>query len=124
MSPNLLEKASWARSWDPKVACMVTLTLVFLCGAAAGAVVMNFGVHNRLHQPSFDTAVGRELYFSRMQRELNLTPAQQEQMESILNDFWQYYRTVLSESKTKVEQILNEEQRKKFERILQERQAR
>jgi Spy/CpxP family protein refolding chaperone len=122
MSPNLLEKASWARSWDPKVACMVTLTLVFLCGAAAGAVAMNFGVHNRLHQPSFDTAVGRELYFSRMQRELNLTPAQQEQMESILNDFWQYYRTVLSESKTKVEQILNEEQRKKFERILQERQ--
>jgi Spy/CpxP family protein refolding chaperone len=59
-----------------------------------------------------------------MQRELNLTPAQQEQMESILNDFWQYYRTVLSESKTKVEQILNEEQRKKFERILQERQPR
>ena len=124
MSPNLLEKASWTRSWDPKVACMVTLTLVFLCGAAAGAVVMNFGVHNRLHQPSFDTPVGRELYFSRMQRELNLTPAQQEQMESILNDFWQYYRTVLSESKTKVEQILNEEQRKKFERILQERQPR
>ena len=103
---------------------MVTLTLVFLCGAAAGAVVMNFGVHNRLHQPSFDTAPGRELYFSRMQRELNLTPAQQEQMESILNDFWQYYRTVLSESKIKVEQILNEEQRRKFERILQERQPR
>jgi Spy/CpxP family protein refolding chaperone len=124
MSPNLLEKASWARSWDPKVACMVTLTLVFLCGAAAGAVAMNLGVHTRLHQPSFDTPVGRELYFSRMQRELNLTPAQQEQMESILNDFWQYYRTVLSESKTKVEQILNEEQRKKFERILQERQSR
>ena len=124
MSPNLLEKASWVRSWDPKVACMVTLTLVFLCGAAAGAVAMNLGVHNHLHQPSFDTPVGRELYFSRMQRELNLTPAQQEQMESILNDFWQYYRTVLSESKTRVEQILNEEQRKKFERILQERQPR
>jgi hypothetical protein len=85
---------------------------------------MNYGVHNRLHQPSFDTPVGRELYFSRMQRELNLSPAQQEQMESILNDFWQYYRTVLSDSKTKVEQILNEEQRRKFERILQERQPR
>ena len=124
MSPNLLEKAGFARSWDPKVACMVALTLVFLCGAAAGAVAMNFGVHNRLHQPSFDTAVGRELYFSRMKRELNLTSAQQEQMESILNDFWQYYRTVLSDSKTKVEQILNDEQRRKFERILQERQPR
>jgi Spy/CpxP family protein refolding chaperone len=103
---------------------MVALTLVFLCGAAAGAVAMNLGVHNRLHQPSFDTAVGRELYFSRMQHELNLTPAQREQMESILNDFWQYYRTVLSDSKIKVEQILNEEQRRKFERILQERQPR
>jgi Spy/CpxP family protein refolding chaperone len=124
MSPNLLGKTSFARAWDPRVACMVTLTLVFLCGAAAGAVAMNFGAHNYLHQPSFDTAVGREHYFSRMQKELNLTPAQQEQMESILNDFWQYYRTVLSESKTKVEQILNEEQRKKFERILQERQPR
>src|ERR1035438_9719384 len=100
MSPNLLEKASFARSWDPKVACMITLTLVFLCGAAAGAVAMNFGVHNLLHQPSFDTAAGKELYF------------------------WQYYRTVLSDSKTKVEQILTEEQRRKFERILQERQAR
>jgi Spy/CpxP family protein refolding chaperone len=122
MSPNLLEKASFARSWDPRMACMITLALVFLCGAAAGAVAMNFGVHNYLHQPSFDTAVGRELYFSRMQKELNLTPAQQEQMESILNDFWQYYRTVLSESKAKVEQILNEEQRRKFERILQEHQ--
>jgi Spy/CpxP family protein refolding chaperone len=124
MSPNLLGKATFTRSWDPKVACMVTLTLVFLCGAAAGAVAMNLGAHNWLHQPSFDTAVGRELYFSRMKRELNLTSAQQEQMESILNDFWQYYRTVLTDSKIKVEQILNEEQRKKFERILQERQPR
>ena len=124
MNTSLLEKASLTRSWDPKVACIVTLTLVFLCGAAAGAVAMNFGVHNRLHQPSFDTPVGREVYFSRMKRELNLTPVQQEQMESILNDFWQYYRTVLSDSKTKVEQILNEEQRRKFERILQEYQPR
>jgi Spy/CpxP family protein refolding chaperone len=122
MNTSLLEKATFARSWDPKVACMVTLTLVFLCGAAAGAVAMNFGLHTLLHRgPSFDTTVGKEFYFDRMKRELNLTPLQQEQMESILNDFWQYYRTVLSDSKTKVEQILTEEQRKKFERILQEK---
>ena len=122
MSPNLLEKPSFARSWDPKVAAMVTLTLVFLCGAVAGAVAMNFGAHHWLHQPSFDTAAGRELYFSRMKRELNLTSAQQEQMESILNDFWQYYRTVLSDSKSRIDQILTEEQRRKFERMLQDAQ--
>ena len=68
MNTNLLEKASFARSWDPKVACMVTLTLVFLCGAAAGAVAMNFGLHNHLHQPAFDTAAGKEVYFDRMKR--------------------------------------------------------
>ena len=120
MSPKLLERGTFSRTWDPKVVCLVTLTLVFLCGAAAGAVVMNMGMHNRLHQPSFDTTAGRELYFSRMKRELDLTPAQQEQMESILNDFWQYYRTVLSDSKFKVEQILTPEQRRKFEQILQQ----
>jgi Spy/CpxP family protein refolding chaperone len=124
MSPNLLEKASFARSWDPKVVCLVTMLLVFLCGAAAGAVAMNFGVHTRLHQPAFDTVAGKELYFARMQRELNLTPAQREQMESILNDMWQYYRTVLTESRSRVEQVLDEEQRRKFERLLQEQQPR
>ena len=35
----------------------------------------------------------------------------------MLNDFWQYYRTVLSDSKQRVEQLLNDEQRKKFERL-------
>ncbi len=55
-----------------------------------------------------------------MQKELDLTPAQSEQMQSILNDFWQYYHSVLSDSKSRVEQILTEEQRHKFERLLQD----
>jgi Spy/CpxP family protein refolding chaperone len=124
MSPNLIEKVTFTRSWDPRAVCAITLALVFLCGAAAGAVAMNLGVHTRLHQPSFDTAAGKALYFSRMTRELNLTPAQQEQMESVLNDCWMYYRTVLSDSKSRVEQILTEDQRKKFEHLLQEYQPR
>ena len=40
----------------------------------------------------------------------------------VLNDFWQYYRTVLSDGKQRVEQLLDEEQRKKFERLLQQQQ--
>jgi len=124
MTPNYTERTFFSRSWNPKVASAVTLALVFLCGAAAGAVIMNRGFHNRLHQPAFDTAAGKAVYFARMRQELNLTPAQAEQMESILNDFWQYYRSVLSESKSRVEQVLNEEQRRKFERLLQERQPR
>jgi hypothetical protein len=107
------------RAWNPKIVCAVTLSLVFLCGAAAGALVMDFGVHrNRI--PSFETPAGKALYFERMQRELNLTPAQSEQMQLVLNDFWQYYRTVLSDGKSRVEAILNDEQRVKFEKMLQQ----
>ena len=112
------------RSWSPNLVWGVTLSLVFLCGAAAGGVMMNMGVHNRLHQPTFDTAAGRVLYFEHLQKELDLTPAQSEQIQLVLNDFWQYYRTVLTDSKQRVEQLLTPEQRKKFERMLQEHQPR
>lgn len=122
MSPNWLERATYFRAWDPRLVCAVTLSLVFLCGAATGAVVMSFGAHSLLHQPAFDTASGKAAYFARVQKELELTPAQTTQMQSILNDLWQYYRVVISDSRTRVEQVLTEEQRKKFERILQEHQ--
>ena len=81
-------------------------------------MVMDFGVHNRMRQPTF----GKDAYFEHLRQELNLTPAQAEQVQSVLNDFWQYYRTVLTDSKDRVERLLNDEQRKKFERMLQEYQ--
>jgi hypothetical protein len=98
------------------------MALVFLCGAVIGALVMDLGLHGRGRPPAFDTQAGRTLYFERLQRELDLTPAQAEQMRSVLNDFWDYYRTVLSDSKSRVEQVLNEQQRRKFEQILVEAQ--
>jgi len=122
MSISVLDKAAPARLWNPKFACGVALVMVFLCGAAVGALVMDFGVHNRTSPPAFDTPQGRAAFFERMNRELKLTPAQSEQMRSILTDFWDYYRTVLSDGKSRIEQILNDDQRRKFERILQERQ--
>src|ERR1700733_7192735 len=120
MSPNL----SFTRSWDPKVACAVTLTLVFLCGAAAGALAMNLGAHGRLHQPAYDTPAGKAAYFSRVQKELELTPQQAEQMRTVLDDMWQYYRIVVTESRTRVDQLLNDQQRRRFDRLLQEHQPR
>ena len=122
MSTNLLERPRLHGGWDPRIAATVALALVFLCGAAAGALAMNLGVHTRLHQPAFGTAAGNAINFERVQKELDLTPAQTEQVQSILNDMWQYYRTVLSDSKARVEQVLTPEQRQKFERILQQQQ--
>src|SRR5262245_5869692 len=120
MSPNL----SFARSWDPKLVCAVTLALVFLCGVAAGAVAMNLGVHSRLHQPAFDTPAGKAAYFARVEKELDLSPQQAEQMRSVLNDMWQYYRIVVTDSKARVDQLLNADQRRKFDHLLQEHQVR
>lgn len=123
-STNLLERTAVSNTWNPKLACGIVLALVFLCGAAAGAVAMNLGVHKGLHQPAFDTAIGKARYFERMQKELDLTPEQSEQIQSVLNDFWEYYHTVLSDSKQRVEQLLTEPQRKKFELLLQQQQPR
>ena len=120
MTTNLLERSSVGRGWDPRLAAVLALGLVFLCGAAAGAVAMNLGVHTRLHQPAFDTAQGRALNFEKLQKDLALTPSQADQVQSILNDMWQYYRTVLSDSKSRVDQVLTPEQRNKFERLLQQ----
>ena len=108
------------RRWNRRSVGILVLGLMFLCGAAAGALAMNLGVHTRLHQPTFDTAQGRALTFDKLQRELNLTPPQAEQVQSILNDMWQYYRTVLTDSKSRVEQVLTPEQRDKFEHLLQQ----
>jgi|SRR5690242_13470397 Spy/CpxP family protein refolding chaperone len=120
MTTNVLDRPSLGRGWNRRSAGILVLGLMFLCGAAAGALAMNLGVHTRLHQPAFDTTQGRSLNFEKLQKELNLTGPQSEQVQSILNDMWQYYRTVLTDSKSRVDQVLTPEQREKFERLLQQ----
>ena len=123
MSADLLESPALGRTrWDPKLAGVLTLLLVFLCGGVLGALTMDFVVHGKARTPVFDTAGGKNVYFERLRKELDLTPAQAELMESILSDEWLNYRSVLNDSKVRVEQVLNEQQRQKFERILQEAQ--
>jgi hypothetical protein len=120
MNTSVLDKPAAPARLDPRLLAVLTLTLVFLCGGAVGALVMDLRVHNRANPPAFDTPQGKAAFFERMNRELNLTPAQSEQMQSILKDFWDYYRTVLSDGKSRIEQILDDNQRRKFEEILQE----
>lgn len=125
-STSLLDRTgtSWGpgRWWTPKSACAVVLALVFLCGAASGALVMDYGIHGRMRQSVIDNPAARMLYMEHMQRELQLTPAQSEQIQSVLDDFWQYYHVVLSSSKDRVEQLLSNDQKIKFEKMLQQPQ--
>ena len=119
MSLNpVLDKAPLSRwVWNPRVACALTLTLVFLCGAVVGALA-----HNSLHRGGRISEAGKTIYLERLRKDLDLTPAQVEQMGSILEDFAVYYHNVLSDGRSRIEQILNDDQRVKFERLLQERQ--
>jgi hypothetical protein len=112
-------RATWK---SQTAACFAVLTLVFLCGAVVGALAMNLGVHNRLHKSAFWTEPGKAAYLAKVQKELDLSPTQTEQMKSILDDFSQYYRTVLSDGRDRILQILNDDQKHKFERLLQESQ--
>jgi hypothetical protein len=119
-SPSFLDRLAVGGTWSPKLVAAISLSLVFLCGGVAGALVMDLGVHNRQRLPAIGNTQGQAMYFERLQKELDLNAAQSEQVKSILNDFWQYYRAVLSEGRTRIEQVLTAEQRVKFDRLLQE----
>jgi hypothetical protein len=122
MNHNLLAKPAAVQFWEsPKFAGAGVLLLVFLCGALAGAVAMNLGAHNALHpHPFWDNSAKTE-FLKSVTKQLDLTPDQAAQMASILDDFAKYYQTVLSDGKARIFSILNEDQKRKFEKMLKER---
>ena len=121
MNHNVLTKPAAVQFWEsPKFAGVGVLLLVFLCGAAAGAVAMNLG-HESLHpHPFWDNSAKTE-YLKSVSKRLDLSPDQAAQMASILDDFAKYYQTVLSDGKARIFNILNDEQKRKFEQMLKER---
>ena len=114
-------QASWR---NPRI--LFTLLLVFLCGALAGALTMRFGFHARVQNPvSYWAEGGKNASLHRFETELNLTPEQSKEMESMLDDFVQYYDTIQAQmdevranGKSRILRVLTPEQRKKFEKML------
>jgi hypothetical protein len=122
MNHNLLAKPTQVQFWEtPKFAGVGVLLLVFLCGALAGAVAMNLGAHTMLHPHAFWDNSAKTDYLKSITKQLDLTPEQASQMSSILDDFAKYYQTVLSDGKARIFNILNDEQKRKFEKMLKER---
>ncbi len=107
---------------NPKTASIVTLALVFLVGALVGAVAMNLGIHNPLHKAAPWTPAGKEAAIQRYTKELDLTPAQSDQLRTILDDFSRYYQDVMLTGKGSIYRILNDEQKQKFEKMLADAQ--
>lgn len=110
--------AAWQGS---KMTSVMTIILVFLTGAIAGAVAMNLGAHKAMHrQLPFYTEGGKDIWLQRWKKDLSLTPEQSQQMAVILDDFGLYYRNVLSDGKARILRILNDEQKHKFDKLLEE----
>jgi hypothetical protein len=124
----MMDRAPWQ---NPRV--LVTLLLVFLSGAAAGALVMRYAgpQHRRIVWSNPD---GRELSMQKFRKDLDLTPDQARRLETILDDFLMYYQSaqaqmddVLATGKKRILTVLREDQKQRFEKMigdLQTRQAR
>jgi Spy/CpxP family protein refolding chaperone len=99
---------------------ILSLALVFLCGMVAGALVMSLWIHPGIHagaKPAGSVSVSLNTW----QRELDLSEDQARQLKSILDDFAHYYDNLLADGNSRVMQILNPEQRKRFDRMLRDR---
>ncbi|MBL8216901.1 MAG: hypothetical protein JNK87_39640 [Bryobacterales bacterium] len=114
---------------NPRI--LLVLLLVFLCGATAGALTMRLGgMSYGRSGPRYWTQGGKEISLERFRRELSLDDEQAKQMEIVLNDFVMYYQTlqeqmneVRSNGKSRIMQILRDDQRKKFEKMLSDLQT-
>jgi len=109
-------------SWrDPRV--LSTLSMVFLAGALTGALTMRVGLHDRLH--------GGELSYQQLKSELSLTPDQADKIKLILDDFVKYNQDIETQvedvratGKNQIKAVLNEEQKRRFEKICKQAQNR
>ena len=111
---------------------LLVLALIFLCGAIAGAITMGTAFH---HWPGASHSApswregGKEISLLRFKKELTLTSAQTEELELVLDDFMKYYQMLQSQmddvramGKTRILRVLDDQQKRKFEKMLSEMQ--
>lgn len=102
-----------------RATCVFAICLVFFAGAIAGAVATNMGAARWMKRSApFWTEAGKDASLQKWKRDLQLTPEQAQQMADILDDFSMYYRNVLGDGKARILRILNDEQKKKFDKLL------
>ena len=128
---------------NPRI--LSTLLLVFLAGVATGMVGMQYGLHNKLHQKLNPVTVSaapaapqpdREAVVHQFKTKLDLSADQTEKIAMILEDYRHYYDSLQdqiddlrlrdqiedlrSTGRTRIMQILDAQQRDKFEKMMDE----
>jgi hypothetical protein len=132
------DRAPWQ---NPRI--LTTLMLVFVAGAATGALLMRFGLHEVLHRASSLQGVfarvavpppvpdapartsNHDAVLNRFQTELGLSAPQTQKLALVLDDYSQYYQSLQDQlddlratGKTRIMQILDPGQREKFEKMM------
>jgi hypothetical protein len=111
---------------------LLAIFLVFLSGAVAGMLVMRRTTRPpQEHPASYYTIGGKKIAVDQLAKQLELSPAQAQQLETILDDFVMYVQTLQSQmddvranGKARILSILDEKQKAKFEKMLGDMQAR
>jgi hypothetical protein len=99
-------------------AAIFSFLLVFLCGVVAGALVMSLAKNAGKHGAP-PVSSGLSMFsVTEMKTELNLTDEQTRQVTSFLDDFSHYYDNLLADGYSRILQILNPEQKKRFAQML------
>ncbi len=113
---------------SPRV--VLTLFLVFLTGACAGALGFRYLRPAPASTLSWKEG-GKEVTLQMFRKELKLTEEQASEVETVLDDFVMYYQTlqaqmdeVRASGKDRILRLLNEDQKEKFSRMLTDLQAR
>jgi hypothetical protein len=114
-------RAPWQ---NPRV--FSVLIVVFLAGGASGALWMQLDLHKRLHSGSpAARETSRDFGLQRFKSALDLSSAQSEKIAMVLEDYSQYYQSLQDQlddlratGKTRILQILDPNQRDKFEKLM------
>ena len=117
------EEAGWANA---KV--LAILSVVFLCGSVVGAGVMRQYMHWRLPLPAAHDFIyhGKRITFDTLRDDLNLSSDQEQTVKEALDDFAKYYQNleeqredVTEAGKRRISSVLNPEQKRRFETLIQ-----
>ena len=100
---------------------IVSLVLVFLCGALMGAVLMRITGRARVATVAPSGISMSAPNMAEWKKQLDLTDDQTARLTSVLDDFSRYYDNVLADGNSRIMQILNPDQRRRFEQMLRDR---
>ncbi len=118
---------------DPKCAASKTrlygfMALIFACGLAVGGLTIHLADRHWVNkQNAFFSQAEKQLAVQHFSQELDLNPEQAKAIEEILDEFimqqanlMQQFRSSRISGHDRILRILNEDQRKRFKKVLDE----